>query len=319
MTKVDCPVCGKTDLADHLAQCPQCNADLECFRLLEALYEEQSTPGVEAEVVRSLSRRVEDIGLLLQRLQDSLHQVQQAAKRRTAMLIVVSVMLMLVSAASAWLLYVRWDTPPERADVMSSAALLAVLTRERPPEQALREAVANAVAGIEHVSQQVAALEQRVAELATQPPALDTKAPSVAASAPEPAFLVHAPHQNESLWRIAQTYYQQGMLYPAILDVASLLGFDDIAGLLLAHATPAQRLLHACARGDRPAAEAIVARVVFTKDSKRFLRYQVQVADTWQSIAARFYGRGDEAARLQALNADAPLQPGTRVVVPLPE
>jgi len=84
MTKVDCPVCGKTDLADHLAQCPQCNADLECFRLLEALYEEQSTPGVEAEVVRSLSRRVEDIGLLLQRLQDSLHQVQQAAKRRTA-------------------------------------------------------------------------------------------------------------------------------------------------------------------------------------------------------------------------------------------
>src|SRR6266702_2393008 len=64
MTKVDCPVCGKTDLADHLAQCPQCNADLECFRLLEALYEEQSTPGVEAEVVRSLSRRVEDIGLL---------------------------------------------------------------------------------------------------------------------------------------------------------------------------------------------------------------------------------------------------------------
>jgi len=308
MTKVDCPVCGKTDLADHLAQCPQCNADLECFRLLEALYEEQSTPGVEAEVVRSLSRRVEDIGLLLPRLQDSLRQVQQAAKRRTAMLIVVSVMLMLVSAASAWLLYVRWDTPPERADVMSSAALLAVLTRERPPEQALREAVANAVAGIEHVSQQVAALEQRVAELATQLPALDTKAPSVAASAPEPAFLVHAPRQNESLWRIAQTYYQQGMLYPAILETNPGLGIyfaPDYGHLRLPP--------------NRQAAEVIVARVVFTKDAKRFLRYQVQVADTWQSIAARFYGRGDEAARLQALNADAPLQPGTRVVVPLPE
>lgn len=308
MTKVDCPVCGKTDLVDHLAQCPQCNADLECFRLLEALYEEQSTPGVEAEVVRSLSRRVEDIGLLVQRLPDSLHQVQQAAKRRTALLIVVSVMVMLGSAASAWLLYVRWDTPPERADVRSSAALLAVLTRERPPEQALREAVANAVAGIEHVSQQVAALEQRVAELATQPPALDTKAPSVAASAPEPAFLVHAPRQNESLWRIAQTYYQQGMLYPAILETNPGLGIyfaPDYGHLRLPP--------------NRQAAEAIVARVVFTKDAKRFLRYQVQVADTWQSIAARFYGRGDEAARLQALNADAPLQPGTRVVVPLPE
>ena len=308
MPKVDCPVCGKTDLVDHLAQCPQCNADLECFQLLEALYEEQSTPGDEAEGVRSLSRRVEDIGLLLQRLQDSLHQGQQAAKRRTAMLIVVSVMLMLVSAASAWLLSGRWDTPPERADVRSSAALLAVLTRERPPEQALREAVATAVAGIEHVSQQVAALEQRVAELAPQPPALDTKAPSVAASAPEPAFLVHAPRQNESLWRMAQTYYQQGMLYPAILETNPGLGIyfaPDYGHLRLPP--------------NRQAAEAIVARVVFTKDAKRFLRYQVQVADTWQSIAARFYGRGDEGARLQALNADAPLQPGTRVGVPLPE
>src|SRR6266700_1858845 len=265
MTKVDCPVCGKTALADHLAQCPQCNANLECFRLLEALYEEQSTPGVEAEVVRSLSRRVEDIGLLLQRLQDSLHQVQQAAKRRTARL-----------------LSVRWDTPPARADVMSSAALLAVLTRERPPEQALREAVANAVAGIEHVSQQVAAVEQRVAELATQPPAFDTKAPSVAASAPEPAFLVHAPRQNESLWRIAQTYYQQGMLYPAILETNPGLGIYFAPDYGYLRLPP-----------NRQAAEAIVARVVFTKDAKRFLRYQVQVADTWQSIAARFYGRGD--------------------------
>jgi nucleoid-associated protein YgaU len=308
MTQVDCPVCGKTDLAAHLVQCPQCNADLECFRLLEALYEEPSTPGVETEVVRSLSRRVEDIGPLLQRLQDGIHQWQRAAKRRTAMLILVSVMLGLVSAAGAWLLYVRWDTPPEQPDVMSSAALLAALTRERPQEKALREAVANAVAGIEHVSQQIAALEQRVAELAPQPPAMDTKDPSVAASAPAPAVLYHAPRQNESLWLIAHKYYQQGRLYPALLETNPGLGiyFAPDYGQLRLPST-------------RQAAEAIVAQVVFSKDARRFLRYQVQVADTWQSIAARFYGRGDDAARLQALNADAPLQPGTRVVVPLPE
>src|SRR2546429_9045525 len=88
MTKVDCPVCGKTALADHLAQCPQCNADLECFRLLEALYEEQSTPGVEAEVVRRLSRRGGGIGVLLPRLQESLDQGQPTAKGRTRKLIV---------------------------------------------------------------------------------------------------------------------------------------------------------------------------------------------------------------------------------------
>jgi ankyrin repeat protein len=43
------------------------------------------------------------------------------------------------------------------------------------------------------------------------------------------------------------------------IDVASMLGFDDIAGLLLPRATPVQRLLHACAKGDRAAADAVVA------------------------------------------------------------
>jgi len=43
------------------------------------------------------------------------------------------------------------------------------------------------------------------------------------------------------------------------IDVAAKLGSDDILALLLRRATPAQRLLAACARGDRAAAEAIVA------------------------------------------------------------
>jgi phage tail protein X len=36
----ECPVCKRPDLADGLARCPQCNADLECFDLLDALLEE---------------------------------------------------------------------------------------------------------------------------------------------------------------------------------------------------------------------------------------------------------------------------------------
>jgi ankyrin repeat protein len=43
------------------------------------------------------------------------------------------------------------------------------------------------------------------------------------------------------------------------LDAAAALGYSDIVDLLLQHATPAQRLLAACTRGDRARAEAIVA------------------------------------------------------------
>ncbi|MCP4699606.1 MAG: hypothetical protein GY862_22565, partial [Gammaproteobacteria bacterium] len=35
-----CPVCGKSRLAEDLPECPQCNADLECFSILDSLYEE---------------------------------------------------------------------------------------------------------------------------------------------------------------------------------------------------------------------------------------------------------------------------------------
>lgn len=308
MTTVDCPVCGKTDLADNLAQCPQCNADLKCFRLLEALYEAPSSPGVDEEAVWSLSQRVDDIGPLLHRVQNSMQQLQRAAERRTTMLIMVIVMLGLVMVAGAWRLYGRGDTPPEPVEVMSSAALVAELAAERPQEKGLREALAKTIAGIEQVSQQVAALEQRVAELAIRPAVTDTKAPSVAEAEQKPSFLVHEPRKNESLWLIAQRYYQQGMLYPAILETNPGLGiyFDPDYGPL--------RL-----PPNRQAAEAIVARVVFTNGVQRFLRYQVQVADTWQIIAEQFYGRGSSTARLQTLNADAQPQPGTRVLVPLSE
>src|SRR5262249_40888176 len=45
----------------------------------------------------------------------------------------------------------------------------------------------------------------------------------------------------------------------AALDVASALAFDDVVELLLARATPRQRLLHACATGNRTAADTVVA------------------------------------------------------------
>jgi LysM repeat protein len=278
---------------------------------LEALYETPAAPGVDGKILLdSLSRRVDEMGPVLHRLQDGVHQWQRAAMRRTAMLLSALAVLVCVIAAGFWWLYSPWDRPQEPAEVVPSAAFLAELASERPQDKGLREAVAKAVAGIAQVSQQVVALEQRVAAFATQVTALDTKARAVAEPEPDPAFLYHEPRENESLWLIAQKYYQQGGLYPALLETNPGLGiyFEPDDGPL--------RL-----PPSRQAAEAIVTRVVFTKDARRFFRYQVQEGDTWQRIAERFYGnrRRNDAAWLQALNADAQPQPGTRVVVPLAE
>lgn len=300
MTKVECPVCGKTNLAEDLAQCPQCNADLECFRLLESLYE-QPAPGAEAQESGNLSRSLDGIDASLHSLQDGLQRVQRAANRRAAGLILV-----VVIAIGAVSLYQHRVMQQWRQDHLPSPALQAELARGRTQEKASREAIAEAGAVMAQVSQQLAALEQRVAAMAARQPAAN--ASPVTEPDQDPGMVYHELQKNETLWGIARTYYRQGWLYPALLETNPGLGiyFELDYGKI--------RIPK-----DRQAAEDILARVVFTKGARRFFRYQVQAGDTWEKISERFYGRVGDKASLQALNADAQLRPGTRVTVPLPE
>jgi Ankyrin repeats (3 copies) len=71
----------------------------------------------------------------------------------------------------------------------------------------------------------------------------------------------------------------------SVVDAARLLGFDDIGQLLLRHASPAQRLLAACAAADRSAAEAVVSAhpdVVgtLTRNQKRLIADRAHANDT---------------------------------------
>jgi hypothetical protein len=69
------------------------------------------------------------------------------------------------------------------------------------------------------------------------------------------------------------------------LDVAAQIGYDDITALLSAHATPIQRFLHACARADRAAAQAVLATSPdmvsqLTPDQKRLIADRAHANDT---------------------------------------
>ncbi len=71
----------------------------------------------------------------------------------------------------------------------------------------------------------------------------------------------------------------------SVVDAARLLGFDDMVQLLLRHASPAQRLLAACAAADRSAAEAVVSAhpdVVgtLTRDQMRLIADRAHANDT---------------------------------------
>lgn len=69
------------------------------------------------------------------------------------------------------------------------------------------------------------------------------------------------------------------------MDAARMLGFDDMLALLERHATPAQRLLSACAAADRSAAEAVIAAhptvvSTLTRDQMRLIADRAHANDT---------------------------------------
>jgi ankyrin repeat protein len=112
------------------------------------------------------------------------------------------------------------------------------------------------------------------------------------------------------------------------IEAATQLGYDDIVQLLLRHASPAQRLLAACAKGDRSAAEAIVAShpgvvASLTRDQMRLIADKAHANDTaavalmldlgidalapgvdgWEAIRwAAFHGNAEMVRRLLSRN-----------------
>jgi len=69
------------------------------------------------------------------------------------------------------------------------------------------------------------------------------------------------------------------------IDAAAALGYDEIVTLLLARATPAQRLLAACAKGDRPAATALTTEhpnlvSALSRDQTRLIADRAHANDT---------------------------------------
>lgn len=324
----DCPVCGKTGLTDSLTQCPQCNADLQCFDLLDALYEEAAGQPPHGEE-RSSAKQLEGMRADLLGIRNLL---ERSGKSRWVWR--YGVLSLTVIAFGGVILYQNFafegrldeklshlSLPTVSTDARENAvvaseligAMEALSHRLKMAEEKLVAISANQEAAYARLSAtlaQVSSLDERFALLEQ---ALSPSLPAATAAAAHGGgqdegeiFYYHEPRPGERLWDIAKQYYGNGRFYPVLLE------YNPGLGIYYGRDYGKIKILR-----DPQRAKAVLEELVSTGEKGTLFQYKVGEGDSWSRLSRRFFGHGDKVAALRALNPNARLVPGERVSIPL--
>jgi hypothetical protein len=329
-----CAVCGKAGLVDEEGECPQCNADLECFDLLDSLHEDVVTSRLskpDSEETKELA----EIRTSLRALREVLDNLKTNSWLRRYGL---SVLLLLVLSALILFLYREFTVEQRFYDQIShlesltrpldaqretrvrsklSASIDATTQRLVTMEQKLSDFSASQNTVIERFSatlEQLSRISERLVSLEEKPSSPTVVGSSSSAantvaigSAHEDMFIYHKPRKGETLWSIAKRYYDSGHFYPVLLEYNPGLGiyFDQSYGRI--------KVLK-----DRRLAKQLLTKVRVVRGNRTLFRYKIVEGDTWQRISTHFFGHARNVGELMALNPRVGLATGDRVLVPLP-
>lgn len=340
----DCPVCKRPDLADGLARCPQCNADLECFDLLDELQEKPAArvplPSIPATPKMGWAAGSALVLLLLlvpltafvgnryigERV-DRLENRLASTDSRTG------------PSSQEWSkLYGAVQTLTSRMGEMEQqlsgltaeqAKIAAGARRERAK---LEGGLSGMLERMSHVEAQVAALGQQLdvgrkgrQETMTELAAFFSQAAGKSGSTPQPgarsspggpsvaatpvrasAITDYHAAPVETLWRIARRFYGKGIYYPVLLE--------DNPGLAI-HGPSDGRIIRIARQ--REHVQETYRRLVFSEGGRTLFRYRAKADDNWRSLARAFYGSERRARELEELNGTPNPETGRRVLIPL--
>jgi hypothetical protein len=329
-----CPVCGKAGLVDEEGECPQCNADLECFDLLDSLHEEVITPPPPTSDSKE-TKELAEIRTSLRGFREALDNLQTRSGWRRYGL---SVLLLFILSALILFLYREFTMEQRFYDQLSQletlnppldaqgeirvraelrASIEATTQRLVAMDQKLSNLSANHDTVIKRFSttlKQLSRISKRLVSLEEKPSDLtvvgssSTAANTVAlGTAHEDMFIYHKPRKGETLWSIAKRYYNSGYFYPVLLEHNPGLGiyFDQSYGRI--------KVLK-----DRQLAKQLLTEVRVIRGKHTLFRYKIVEGDTWERMSKRFFGYTGNVCELIALNPRVGLVTGNRLLVPLP-
>jgi len=307
--ETDCPVCRLEHVADDRDRCPQCDADLTCFKVLETLQEPES------ETVEPITPEMDP-------------QVTRTGKKRTSLFWVAALFLWgtvtILLGLQFYRITILNSGIMEQQSVFNDAfsriesGLVRVTAHQ---DQALTEIRAQ----IESVGDKLGRIQK------SSPPAtvdlpdesgsgriskderkkVTRKAgrklrPPDKTAAGNSAFIYYQATQNDTLWGVAERFYGSGLYYPVLLahnpDLAiyTIGKKDRIA--VLKDIAPVRRIYN---------------EITVLQGGNLYWYYFVRPGDTLASVKHKYCPSQDCIQLPSKIGRDSVLQPGKKIKIQL--
>ena len=294
---ISCPICHLDRISSDKAKCPQCDADLTCFKVLESLPDEQVRVKIASKrQVSFLAAMVLFLGLVSALSLFQLYringlgflgfglQIYPSSTKVTAKTEVKG--LTQNQLAPAGDSNGRSEIPGPSGDEVEALSVPKKTSIQASPLKKGDLVVFEQKTGGNERLQEVSSERQREKDSCSQ----DT------------AFWTYTANENDTLWGIAKKYYGSGHYYPVLLEhnpnVEIYNVGDGVRLRILKYSGLAKKIN-----------ESITER----EGNKLYFHYRVAEGDTLGSLACKFYKTRDMLKRITDLNSDMKLQPGGRV------
>lgn len=291
-------------------ECPQCNADLTCFQVLDALQEREPVrPGLSRKVWLPVAMvavfLIISVGMAWIFYQNLL--IMQSLKDNRSSLEYVD------RSVQALIRKVESEKQRNESGKQREREMPAVNSNKEAPAQGL-ERMSNEEKITEDAGPDRAAVkppsEDKRAKLSTEGSAVKPKAKVKGhAVKPESApFFWYETTDKDTVWGISERFYQSGRYYPVLLIMNPQINIYEIKS--------GQRL-----KILKNLKEAITVfnGSVTRKGFSVYLWYQVQGGDTQKTLSRKFYKTADQYFIINRINPDLHLEPGQRIRILLPD
>ncbi len=298
--EISCPVCGFDHIQRDKKQCPQCDADLTCFKVLDSLPDSYPAASHNIPEPRKILFFITWIlvGLVgvfsvlhlfgLQHVVSGIRQVETWFEKQENHALDPTIKLHERLVDLHKRLLDQLPTRQNEVAVVSDHDETA--TAPKPP---------NPISKIPddlHASGEIKEIEPAGPEENPR----NEKGDDIA------EFFIYHAQAKDTLWTIAEKQYGSGEYYPVLLEHnphISIYGVGDGVRIKMLK--------------DAKIAGKTFARIIQKKGNKIYWDYMVRDGDTLKSVAGKFSRSESFANRIIDLNPDIKLQPGNKITIGL--